>query len=282
MKICDINPHIRFAQVINYKTESTEVNVFDCRIFCVLSGTAEVSIENQHYVLNKNTLFYCCAGSVYTIGSENGSNILTLNFDLDQSRNDILNCYIPHKLPDNRKIIYKNNLFVEECDFLNGHIFVKDNMRFCSDVEKIIKEFSEKKIYFRETSGAVLKKLLIDIYRTELAKSENSSGAVEKAIEYIKSEYNKKITNKDIASVAGYHEYHLNRLFLKHTGMTIHRYILETRLDEAKKQLINSDFQISMIAENCGFNSTAHFTSYFKQIYGCSPSKFKIDLKNKI
>ena len=282
MKICDINPHIRYAQLINYKTDSSKVNVYDCRVFCVLSGEADIVIENRHYVLNKNTFFYCCAGSVYTICSVEGCCILTLNFDLDQSRNDIINCYTPHKLSDNERIIYKNNIFVDDCDFMNGHIFVKDNLRFYGEVEKIIKEFSDKKIYFREKSDAVLKNLLIDVYRTELAKSENSSEAIEKAIAYIRAEYKNKITNRDIASVAGYHEYHLNRLFLKHTGMTIHRYILETRLDEAKKLLVNTDSQISAIAEICGFNSTAHFTNYFKQIFGCTPSKFKLDLKNKI
>ena len=281
MKSWEINPHIRFAESMQYKTGPITVNVYDSRIFCVLDGELELVIENQHYILTKNTLFYCCGGSIYTISSKNGCSLLVLNFDPEQSRSKTVNCCSPVKYTEGKQI-FKNAFYIDDCEFMNSHIAIDDNMRFYNTVQNIITEFSEKKIYFREKSSAMLKELLIDIYRAELKKSENSSEAVEKAVMYIKSNYSEKISNKDIASVAGYHEYHLNRLFIKHTGMTMHRYILETRLEEAKNMLINSEMKIYQISEKCGFSSTAHFTSYFSKNFGYSPSKYKEDIRNKI
>ena len=63
MKLYEINPFIRFAALVNYKSKDNPVKVTDCRIFYITGGNADIFIENQHYTLQPGSLFYCCSGS---------------------------------------------------------------------------------------------------------------------------------------------------------------------------------------------------------------------------
>lgn len=282
MKVSNINPYVRFAQHIFYQSEQITVNVFDCRIFCITSGCAEIIIENQHFELLERSLFFCAAGSTYTISSTDGCHILVLNFDLNQERANKSESLPPIKLSKLQKPCFNNEFVIDDCDFFNTFFLLNDNMGLHTIIEGIIKEYSEKKIFFMEKCSSVLKNLLIDIYRLNLKQANNSSLAIENAIRYIKSNYMNKITNKEISEITCYHEYHANRLFEKHTGMTIHQYLMETRITEAKKLLLSSDIPIYSIAEAIGFNSSSHFITCFKKLVGISPSAYKSHFKNNI
>ena len=282
MKVIDINPHIRFAEQIFFKRKPAKFNVFDCRIFCIVSGEMEIKIENCRYILKESDLFYCAGSNQYTISCINGCQLLCLNFDLSQERNDITENRAPLKINGSNPPRYVFKQEVEDCEFLNSHIVIENNYSLNSKVKNIIKEFESKQIFFREKSGAMLKDILVDIHRTQLKKSENSSGAIQTVISYINANYQNKIINSDLAKLTGYHEYYLNRIFKKQIGMTIHKYILQVRINEAKKILMTTDDNIYHIAETMGFNSVAHFSNCFRNYFGHSPLEYKNNFKNRI
>ena len=66
----------------------------------------------------------------------------------------------------------------------------------------------------------------------------------------------------------------IHRLFVRHVGKSLHDYLLELRLEEARKLIgsRNSDLQIKEIAFTCGFNSLSYFCTAFKRFYGITPS----------
>ena len=87
MNFCDINPFIRFAERIYHnRTSSKSVVVKDCRIFYLISGKAEIFIENEHYDFMPGSIFYCRAGSMYNIQTVHAE-LISLNFDLTQANN---------------------------------------------------------------------------------------------------------------------------------------------------------------------------------------------------
>ena len=79
MLLSDLNPYIRYATQIFYTSYDNPVKVRDCRLFYILKGEGEIFIENQHYSLTGNSLFFCCSGSEYNIISKNGLSIISLN-----------------------------------------------------------------------------------------------------------------------------------------------------------------------------------------------------------
>lgn len=279
MFLSDINPYIRFASRFFYKASDNPVKVCDCRIFYTLSGEGEIFIENQHYILTPNALFFCCAGSVYNIKSTHGVSLISINFDLSQKYNSFTEAFPPYLPCGTEKIFYET---VEDSSILNSHIFINDFGEFYSSFCKILYEFTTKKIHYRELSGAILNEILICIHRKTIENTVSSANSINMVIEYINSNFSKEISNKDLAVIAGYHEYHLNRLFFKYTGTSMHSYILNIRINEAKRLILNSELPLNIISEKVGFKSYTNFSSYFKKIFSLSPLAFKNKFKNKI
>ena len=282
MNFCEINPFIRFAQQIFYHT-STDYPVFvkDYRIFYCLSGTADVFIENTHYELNPNSLFYCAAGNVYNIQSASAK-LIALNFDLTQDSNTHTEIYPRITILPDGTIPTIAFEMVDDSEFINSHLFIPNAHDFLEPLNEILNEFSSQTIFYQENSSALLKGILTQLHRYSISSAINSTNAVTQLINYIKVNYDKPLNNEMLSNVSGYHEYHLNRLFMKHTGTSMHKYILNIRINEAKKLLLNTNHSLATIAEKVGFNSNTHFSSYFKQITGMSPLEFRKQFKNKI
>ncbi|MNR41474.1 Transcriptional activator NphR [compost metagenome] len=59
------------------------------------------------------------------------------------------------------------------------------------------------------------------------------------------------------------------------TGYTINSYVMQKRMEEAKKMLLTKDDSISSISEKLGFNTTVHFSRTFKQYAGASPQMYR-------
>lgn len=281
MHLRDINPYVRFACKIFFKREKAFFNVFDCRLFYILKGTIEIELQNHKYTLSEGCVFYCCAAAVYTIKSD-GCELFSINFDLSQKRNDISSCKPVAVLEKGEKKIFSEKDKVDDCVFLNRHIFIQKGKRYFEPIEEIINEFSQKRIFYCEKASGLMKNLLIEIHRFSQKTDSGTSDAVEKVIAFLKENFNKKIDNSLIAAMAGYHEYHLNRLFVKETGKTMHQYILAMRISEAKRLLTNTDKSFAEIAESAGFSSNTHFAGCFKKIVGQSPSEYKASMKSKI
>ena len=282
MIISEINPHIRLVDRFLFSSQGATFQVKDCRIFYIISGEIEIFIENQQYILNPDSMFYCCGGSIYNIKADEGTELIAVNFDLSQRKSRDIMPHSPVKLDDTHTPTDKYNIDIENGGFLNSHLYIENGTEFFHVLRNIINEFSSRELFFREKSSALLKNLLIDLSRMKNEKTKNTSDTVLKAADYIKSNFRINLKNKEIADIVGYHEYYLNRLFLKHMGVSMHQYVLETRLEEAKKLLISTTIQLSEIAEKCGFNSNAHLTACFKQNYNISPLKYREKFKNKI
>lgn len=281
MFLCDINPHIRFACRIFFNSKKVTFNVFDCRLFYILKGTIEIEIDGRKYTLSEGCVFFCSATSIYRIKSD-GCELYSINFDLTQTRNDICKCCPPKVIADIESPIFSEKDTVEDCDYLNRHIFIQPGARHQETVNAIVNELSQKMIFYREKASALLKELLIEIHRLSQKTEKSTADAVETVISYLRENFNKKISNEQLAALVGYHEYHLNRLFVRDTGKSLHRYILAMRISEAKRLLTNTDMSLSEIADTAGFSSNTHFAGCFKKMVGQSPSEYKASMKSKI
>jgi AraC family transcriptional regulator len=68
---------------------------------------------------------------------------------------------------------------------------------------------------------------------------------------------------------------HFRRLFEEAMGVPVHRYVLNTRLDQARKLLTLTTMPISRIAEDCGFSNQSHLTACFKKAHAATPAQFR-------
>lgn len=96
------------------------------------------------------------------------------------------------------------------------------------------------------------------------------------AEEYIKSRLaDSTLCVSDVALHAGLSERHLNRLFKSTLGLTLSAFIQQKRMEKARALLKHSNLPINQVANYCGFEHLAHFTTWFSRQARLSPSQFR-------
>jgi AraC-like DNA-binding protein len=90
---------------------------------------------------------------------------------------------------------------------------------------------------------------------------------------YIDLHYTEPILVNELAQIARCSPNHLNTLFRKHVGIPVHQYILQQRLQEAKRLLENSEYTIKEVAYRMGFNDPLYFSRIFRKYFLHPPSK---------
>lgn len=94
------------------------------------------------------------------------------------------------------------------------------------------------------------------------------------AIDYIHANLHESLALADIVRAAGYEGdlFAFLRLLRRYTGKPPHRYILDIRLEVAKKMLLGGKHTVTDVALSCGFGNMSHFSTAFKRHWGVTPS----------
>lgn len=71
-----------------------------------------------------------------------------------------------------------------------------------------------------------------------------------------------------IAAETGKSYAHISRAFSKHEGMTLEKFIIEKRIEQAKQLLLKGDLTLAEIATRLGYSSVQHLSSQFHEISG--------------
>jgi AraC-like DNA-binding protein len=120
------------------------------------------------------------------------------------------------------------------------------------------------------------------LFELLIYKVDSSIGdsRVRKVLHYISDHYAKKITVKKMADLAGLNTVYFGAVFKQETGMTLNKYLIRTRIMNAKTMLLSGKYKVSEAAVKNGYNDINHFCKHFKEICGFSPSAY-IPKKNK-
>jgi AraC family transcriptional regulator len=103
-----------------------------------------------------------------------------------------------------------------------------------------------------------------------------SSRSLRLVLSYIEDMLGQRIQLHELAALAGISARHFERAFRQSTGYPPHAYVLERRLDAARRLLIDQpDLAIEQIALRLGFSSGSHFSSAFRHRTGCSPTEYR-------
>ena len=98
-------------------------------------------------------------------------------------------------------------------------------------------------------------------------------------INFLKNNLHEQISLKQVADIACMTEQSLCRYFKKRTKMSFSQYLLDLRMANARKILVELDKPISDIAYLCGYNSSSHFCKVFRDFTGQSPYQYRSSIK---
>ena len=124
-----------------------------------------------------------------------------------------------------------------------------------------------------EELTSVFKRLM---YQTVKKKRMDSDHEIIRRIkEIIAKGYGEELSSRKIAEEVFLSPNYMGKLFRDHTGQYLNDYILEVRLKQARKLLLEKNDSIAEIATAVGISSPSYFTSLFKKFFGQTPKELR-------
>lgn len=105
--------------------------------------------------------------------------------------------------------------------------------------------------------------------------NESETERLNDIYKYTMSNFDKKISLEEISSIAHISPNSFCRYFKTQTKKTYSQFLMEIKIGNACKLLIENKKSISSICYESGFNSFSNFNRYFKSINGKSPLQYK-------
>ncbi len=219
----------------------------------ILNGEWEIGIENKIYYLKPNDLIILPPNKLHKGISPCSPKTKTM--------------YI-HVLPLNikkDKLISINTL---------TNCAQKDGIRLI--FENIITTFWSKNKVKDIKLQALFELLLCTINEISEYTDKNFSDIVNKALQLIYTNPKTFYTLPQMSKILSVSPKTLSIYFKKQTGFTFHNYLTETKLNNAKAQLIQfPEMKIKQVAKNFGFYDEFHFSRQFKKKFNISPSDYR-------
>jgi transcriptional regulator GlxA family with amidase domain len=101
-------------------------------------------------------------------------------------------------------------------------------------------------------------------------------------LEKMEATVEQPLSRAAIAALVGISTRQLDRLFAKHVGASFLDTYRHMRLRHARRLLKQSPLSISEVAFASGFSSAAQFSEAFKQVYGKTPSRFRLGSEDAV
>ena len=105
--------------------------------------------------------------------------------------------------------------------------------------------------------------------------NESDVQRINKVCNYTLSNYKKEITLDEIASISNLSVTSFCRYFKLITKKTYYDFLIEIRISQACRQLIEDKMPTEVICFECGFNNVSNFYRHFKKITKMTPLEYK-------
>ena len=150
--------------------------------------------------------------------------------------------------------------------------------------EKYIKKFNKiLNVWNEQTSGyqngclSILYDIIFNMQQDTKSEYVSSQQAqtVEKAVSYINLNIrDEALTIQRVAEEVNITPEYLRVLFKSIRHMSPKEYVLNKRMELAKRYIESQDIKLSYIPEICGFKDYAYFSRSFKRHFGVSPHSY--------
>jgi len=230
----------------------------------IAGGSAEFFVCGGRYFLKTGDMIVMPPKAAHIIASKGEEPLVQYIFHFDYYEDA------------DREIPWGNSVFVatasdaEKYDVRNSFL-------------RMYKEYSEQRPGYQAMLTGLAMPLLVTYFRgagesqqpKENDKMTKSWVHIENAVEYINKHLSEGVLdNTEIADAVGVSANYLTKLFQDHLGFSLHTYMLNIRIEMAKRLMYKENKSITEVAYLCGFSGIHVFSKTFKKIVGLSPSKF--------
>ncbi|ALB44227.1 MULTISPECIES: AraC family transcriptional regulator [Clostridium] len=166
---------------------------------------------------------------------------------------------------------------VEKANVIRADFQIQQNVR--AQLSKLLELENYKGLGKDLLYKAYIIELIIQLNNLVLSHKSDfdidvtKSSLIDGIVEYINNHINEELTIDELSKEFYLSKFHLSREFKKYTGTTIHRYIVQKKLIQAK-ELILKNYPINSVYKQSGFGDYSNFFRAFKNEYSISPKQF--------
>lgn len=240
-------------------------------MFYVLRGNLDIKIDDKMYKMQSGDIVLINANKRHTvIGNEE---LLGARFEID--------FHLLAEYMGSMQLLFWCNTVADR-----NHAY--SNLRRLLD--RILTRYFEKDdksalylnaLYF-ETLYVLTSNFLVkaDDVRLNLEDSQDRMRIRQIQI-YVQANYQSQISLNDLADRLYLSNAYLSKYIKKNLGMTFMEYLNNVRLFHAVDELMYSDKNLTHIAYDNGFPTSASFTKVFREIYNESPSEYRKKIQDE-
>lgn len=109
----------------------------------------------------------------------------------------------------------------------------------------------------------------------DISTRKNDERRINVVYDYVFRNYRNEITLEKAAAIVYMNPSSFSRYFKHCTGKSFSDFIIEIRLGNACKMLVETDLSVSSIFYECGFNNQSNFNTLFKRKMGVKPLEYR-------
>ena len=154
-------------------------------------------------------------------------------------------------------------------------------------VQRLLQEVRDKKPYYQEAVGHLVKLYLLELIRIQEKRADESMwmmpsnsatiAQVAPSLKFMEAHYAEHLRAEDLAASCGMSEVHFRRLFKECLDMVPMDYLNLIRIQKACALINRRDCSMEMVAESCGFSSLSTFTRNFRKYLNTTPYQWKLN-----
>ncbi len=282
MRFEEIKPFVRHTHKIRLgdsldKTMGRFVTAFDNRLFFCEDGEGVIICRGESHKMSRGDVAIIPPGETYMLVTPSESvTYICVNFDYSYANSRTKIPIPPQSAEDFDSDMIVERSFFGEDEELNSPVFLYKVQRIENKLNKMQYIYQKKVIYYELELSGILSGVLLECLRcVKLTGLRSSDSVFDKITEYIYENYGRRLTNSDIAEKFGYNPNYVSDLIKLTTGLSLHKYLLNVRIERAIELLEWSGCSVGEIAEKCGFYDIYHFSKVFKAATGTSPAKYR-------
>ncbi|REK75171.1 helix-turn-helix domain-containing protein [Paenibacillus paeoniae] len=123
--------------------------------------------------------------------------------------------------------------------------------------------------------------LLNQLYQKQPSEQQTIEKGMMRSIAYMQEHYDRVITRKQLAQIAGISQWHYSRKFNERYGKPPLDYLANYRIYRAQEELLLTSARTQEIAKKAGFEDAPYFSRRFKQLAGVSPRNYARTLSER-
>jgi AraC family transcriptional regulator len=128
-------------------------------------------------------------------------------------------------------------------------------------------------LLYAESLGIALAAHLLGRYRTPLRLRRGlSRPQLRRLTEYIEEHLDQDLSLLRLAGIADVSASHLKTLFRRSTGIPVHEYVVQRRVERAKALLLRGELPASVVALEAGFSHQSHMARAMRRVLGVTPT----------